>query len=96
VSVNLSTPVTGLSDWRLWARVERTGVNASGQELFCLPDIVFGRPLLMNALDRPRPRMINDLLGRIGSVRQGLPPRRICSATCRHVRPSSMMPVIRG
>ncbi|NDD65741.1 MAG: hypothetical protein EBZ36_17465, partial [Acidobacteria bacterium] len=72
VSVNLSTPVNVACLTGAYGAGGTNGVNASGQELFCLPDIVSGRPLFMNALDRPRLQgMINDLLGRIGSVRQG-------------------------
>lgn len=72
VSVNLSTPVNVACLTGAYGAGGTAGVNASGQELFCLPDITAGRPLFMNALDRPRLQgMINDLLGRIGSVRQG-------------------------
>ncbi len=49
-----------------------SGVSPNGQEQFCLPDTASSRPLFINALDRPRLQgLVNDLLGRIGSVRQG-------------------------
>lgn len=48
------------------------GVSPNGQEQFCLPDTASSRPLFINALDRPRLQgLVNDLLGRIGSIRQG-------------------------
>ncbi|MGE3949671.1 MAG: hypothetical protein AB7H86_23595, partial [Blastocatellales bacterium] len=48
------------------------GIGSNGQEFFCLPDTASSRPLFINALDRPRLQgLVNDLLGRIGSIRQG-------------------------
>ncbi|MEP7274309.1 MAG: carboxypeptidase-like regulatory domain-containing protein, partial [Acidobacteriota bacterium] len=49
-----------------------TGVNAAGQELFCLPTLAAGATLGINANDRPRLQStIDDLLGRVSSVTQG-------------------------
>ncbi len=48
------------------------GVNAQGQELFCLPALNTTNAPGINTLDRPRlQNTINDLLGRVGTVRQG-------------------------
>jgi hypothetical protein len=53
-------------------QVERPASMQADRSSSACPDITAGRPLFMNALDRPRLQgMINDLLGRIGSVRQG-------------------------
>lgn len=72
VSVNLSTPVNVACSGGAFGSGGVPGINSTGQELFCLPDTVSSRPLFINALDRPRMQgLINDLLGRIGSVRQG-------------------------
>ena len=72
VSVNLSTPVNVACASGTFGAGGTAGVGANGQEFFCLPDTVSTRPLFINALDRPRMQgLINDLLGRIGSVRQG-------------------------
>jgi hypothetical protein len=47
------------------------GINASGQELFCLPALTGTTPGI-NTNDRPRLQStINDLLGRVGTVSQG-------------------------
>jgi len=70
--VNLSTPVNVACLGGAFGAGGTSGINATGQELFCLPDTVAGRPLFINALDRPRMQgLVNDLLGRIGSVSQG-------------------------
>jgi hypothetical protein len=49
-----------------------SGVNATGQELFCLPALNTASAPSINANDRTRLQTtINDLLGRVGTVRQG-------------------------
>jgi len=49
-----------------------TGVNALGQELFCLPGTTTGSFLQINTTDRTRLNgTINDLLGRIGAINRG-------------------------
>jgi hypothetical protein len=49
-----------------------TGVNAAGQEFFCLPALTAGTTPGINSLDRPRLQSsINDLLGRVFSITQG-------------------------
>jgi hypothetical protein len=53
-----------------------TGVNAAGQEFFCLPTVASGSGsslvLGINTNDRPRLQStINDLLGRVFSITQG-------------------------
>jgi hypothetical protein len=49
-----------------------TGVNAQGQEFFCLPALTAGTTPGINSLDRPRLQSsINDLLGRVFSITQG-------------------------
>ncbi len=49
-----------------------TGVNSSGQEFFCLPALTTSSAPGINNLDRPRLQSsINDLLGRVFSIRQG-------------------------
>jgi hypothetical protein len=48
------------------------GVNASGQEFFCLPNLNTSSVPGINAVDRTRMQTtINDLLGRVGTVTQG-------------------------
>lgn len=49
-----------------------TGVNASGQEFFCLPGLASASTPGINSVDRPRLQStINDLLGRVFSITQG-------------------------
>lgn len=49
-----------------------TGVNASGQEFFCLPALTATNAPGINNLDRTRLQTsINDLLGRVGTITQG-------------------------
>jgi hypothetical protein len=49
-----------------------TGVNAAGQEFFCLPSLGTGTTAGINTNDRPRLQStINDLLGRISTITQG-------------------------
>ncbi len=49
-----------------------TGVNAAGQEFFCLPAITTATVPGINTNDRPRlQNTINDLLGRVGTISQG-------------------------
>jgi hypothetical protein len=49
-----------------------SGVNASGQEFFCLPAITASTAPGINSNDRPRlQNAIDDLLGRVSSITQG-------------------------
>ena len=49
-----------------------SGVNAGGQELFCLPSTTSGSRLFINSNDLSRLQgTINDLLGRVTAIRQG-------------------------
>ncbi len=49
-----------------------TGVNAQGQELFCLPALNAANAPGINSTDRTRMQnTINDLLGRVGTISQG-------------------------
>ncbi len=49
-----------------------SGVNASGQEFFCLPALTATNAPGINNLDRTRLQTsINDLLGRVGTITQG-------------------------
>lgn len=49
-----------------------SGISSIGQEQFCLPSTTAGTPSFINTNDRPRLQsMINDLLGRVGSITQG-------------------------
>ncbi len=49
-----------------------SGVNASGQEFFCLPALTTSSVPGINNLDRTRLQTsINDLLGRVGTITQG-------------------------
>jgi hypothetical protein len=49
-----------------------SGVNASGQEFFCLPALTAANSPGINNLDRTRLQTsINDLLGRVGTITQG-------------------------
>ncbi len=71
-SITLNTPVNVACSGGAFGSGGTDGINANGQELFCLPNTTSSSPLFINALDRPRLQgLINDLLGRIGGVRQG-------------------------
>lgn len=49
-----------------------SGVSGTGQELFCLPSTTSGTRLFINSNDITRLQgTINDILGRVSSVRQG-------------------------